>query len=213
MARLSRNAPPALPIAPPEYTAGYMGQLLNVLRLFFNTLFNFQQQLGGDIGGSYIRTPYGQFSNTGTLTFSAADTPQTYSFTQEDYANGMHYEVADGIHVDNSGLYNYQYSVQLENSAAQEQEVTIWLQVNDVDLPNTASKFGVPLKHGAINGYTIAVCNFYVELTGGDHVSLRASTSSTSVVMDAYAASTVPYTRPAVPSVVATLTFVSALET
>lgn len=40
---LFNNAPPRLPAPPPEYDAAYMGQMLNVLNLFFQQVNAVQQ--------------------------------------------------------------------------------------------------------------------------------------------------------------------------
>ena len=70
----------------------------------------------------------------------------------------------------------------------------------------------VPPKHGSSDGYLIAACNFYVQLAANDSVSMYAAVEDTSVYMEAYAAQTAPpFAMPSIPSVVATLTFVSAV--
>jgi hypothetical protein len=56
----------------------------------------------------------------------------------------------------------------------------------------------------------IASLNFFVELSGGEYVEIVGSTTSTDVSLEAFGTSTSP-TRPAVPSVIATMTFVSNL--
>ena len=89
----------------------------------------------------------------------------------------------------------------------------IWLRVNGVDVPGTGSKFDVPPKHGSSDGYLIAACNFYVELQATDTVEMWAAVENTSVYMEAYAAQVSPFAMPAIPSVVATLSFVSNLAT
>ena len=60
MATLFRNAPliapepPRLPAAPVEYNATYQEQFLNVLRLYFNRLHNFEQLLTSEIGRAHV---------------------------------------------------------------------------------------------------------------------------------------------------------------
>ena len=104
-----------------------------------------------------------------------------------------------------------QFSAQFANTAAATHTAWIWLRVNGVDVPGTGSKFDVPPKHGSSDGYLIAACNFYVELQANDTVEMWAAVENTSVYMEAYAAQTVPFAMPSVPSVVATLSFVSNL--
>jgi len=210
MARLTVGTQPSLPIPANDYKATYFNQLLNTLRLFFNTIINFQRTLASDTGGSYIKTPYGAFSSLVNQTPAAADTPQVVSLEVTDYSNAMT-NSAGRVTVDASGLYNYQMSVQFENANTAIKEATVWLRVNGADAPATASQISVTSKHGSINGYVIFACNFFIELTGGDYVEMWWSAASTDVIMEAYAASTSPFTRPAIPSVVATLSFVSAV--
>ena len=60
-------------------------------------------------------------------------------------------------------------------------------------------------------GFVIAACNFYVSLTAGDYVEMWAAVDDVAVTFDATAAQTSPFAMPAIPSVVATLSFVSRL--
>jgi len=57
------------------------------------------------------------------------------------------------------------------------------------------------------------VCNFYVEAQAGDTVEMWAAVSNTAVTFDATAAQTSPFVMPSIPSVVATLSFVSNVLT
>jgi hypothetical protein len=81
--------------------------------------------------------------------------------------------------------------------------------VNGVDVAGTGSKFDVTAKHGGVDGFVIAACNFYVELSPTDTVEMWAAVDSVAVTFDAAAAQTSPFAMPAIPSVVATLTYVS----
>ena len=211
MSRLQFQAPPNLPIPGKDYEPSYLNRLLGVLRLYFNTLFNFQKQISGEVGGSYIKTPYGAFSSTTNQTVSAADTPTRVSFDTEEAVNGTYHVAGDGLHITYPGVYNVQFSVQFENSTTSIHEATIWIKQNGIDVPRTASIIAVPSKHGGINGYMIFAANFYVTAAAGDYVEMWWASTSTSLIMEAYAASTSPYTRPAIPSVALTISFVSAV--
>jgi hypothetical protein len=67
--------------------------------------------------------------------------------------------------------------------------------------------------HGGTPGFVIAAANFYVSLESGDYVEMFAAVSDVNVTFDATAASTSPFAMPLIPSVVATLSFVSSLST
>lgn len=206
-----QQAPPALPLAPEEYTPAYQNGLIRILRLYFSTLFNFSNALVSSVGAGYLKTPSGQFSSIVSQTAAGADTPTRVAFEVTDYANEIYAVAGDGVHVNHPGVYNYQFSIQLENPTAQYVEVTIWLKQNGVDVPYTASKYAISIKHGAINGYLIVTCNFFISMAAGDYVELWWATTDALVIMEAYPAQTVPYACPGIPSAVATLSFVSCL--
>jgi hypothetical protein len=214
--RLRAIVAPRLPSAPVEYDAQQQEQLLNTLRLYFNQLGNAVSTLLGPIGGRFLSTPYGAFQRNADLLFAAANTAYIVPLDTTDMASGMYFLPGDGIHVEQAGVYNYQYSVQFANTDSQTHTAFLWFRVNGVDVPGTASKFDIPSKHGASDGYLIAACNFYVELKATDYVELWGAAdavegaSTDGVYFEAYPAQTTPFPRPTIPAVVATLTFVSS---
>lgn len=62
--------PPNLPLATNEYERRYIDQLNNVLRLYFNQLSNFNQQLVAQTGGALLRFPNGAFHQDGVTTLT-----------------------------------------------------------------------------------------------------------------------------------------------
>lgn len=66
--------PPNLPLATNEYERRYIDQLNNVLRLYFNQLSNFNQQLVAQTGGALLRFPNGAFHQDGATTLTAGIT-------------------------------------------------------------------------------------------------------------------------------------------
>jgi hypothetical protein len=208
--RVNNPVPPNLPLGPEQYERRYQDQYSNVLRLYFNQLKNSYGLVLGDRGGQYLQFPYAAIQRNTDLTFSL-NTPTQITFEQNDYLSGCTNDGTDGIHVQQAGIYNYQFSAQFANTNAGVQTAYIWLRVNGVDLDGTGSKFDVPSKHAGSDGYLIAACNFYVRLNAGDFVELYAAVANTSVYLEAYPAQTSPFAMPSIPSVVATLSFVSAL--
>lgn len=199
---------PALPLSPPDYDQIAAQRQNSVLRLYFNQIDSAVGALIGGTGGSYLSFPYAAIQRTTNKTFTA-NTATQITFDQNDYMNGCANDGTDGIHVDYYGIYNYQFSVQLANTDTQIHTAYIWLRKNGVDIDGTGSKFDVPSKHGTSDGYLIAACNFYVDLAPTDTIELWGAVSNSSVYAEAYAAQTTPFAMPAIPSVVATLTYVS----
>lgn len=212
MGRLIVPAPPRLPQAPLAYEQRHHSQHSDVLRLYFNQLGGNVAALAGVRGGEYLNNPYGAVQRTTNKTFTA-NTATQITFDQNDYLNGMENDGTDGIHVLQSGIYNYQFSVQLKNTDTQIHSAWIWLRKNNVDVLGTGSKFDVISSHGGTPGYIIAACNFFVDAVANDTIEMWAAVSNTSVTFEAAAAQTSPFAMPAIPSVVATLSFVSNVLT
>lgn len=210
MPRLTTAAPPRLPVAPLEYQRQFHDQHSDVLRLYFNQLNGNVNTLLSPLGARFLDFPYAAIQRNTSKTFTA-NTATQITFDQNDFMNGCTNDGTDGIHVAQSGLYNYQFSVQLKNTDSQIHSAWIWLRVNNVDVAGTGSKFDVISSHGGTPGYIIAAANFYVQLMGGDTVEMWSAASNTAVTFDAIAAQTSPFPMPSIPSVVATLTFVSQI--
>jgi len=210
--QLQTVSPPRLPAAPVEYSQRYGDDLTNILRLYFNQLNNGLAAVLAPEGGKYINTVYAAIQRTTDVSFTA-NTATQVTFDQNDFLNGTTNDGTDGIHVAQAGIYNYQFSVQLKNTDTQIHSAWIWLRVNGVDVAGTGSKFDVTAKHGGIDGYVIAACNFFVQLAATDTVEMWAAVDNTAVTFDAAPAQVSPFVMPAIPSVVATLSFVSSVLT
>lgn len=154
--------------------------------------------------------PRGAFQNDTDQTFSAIDTPTVVAFNTVDSAYGFSL-ASNKVTITNAGTYNIQFSLQFANMDTQIQEVTIWLRKNGTNVVGTGSKYAVTNHHGSVDGYLIAVANFFVDVAANDYIELMAATSSTQVYLERYTASTTPYARPSVPSSVITFTLVSPL--
>lgn len=205
-------AAPSLAIAPPEWDTRFQEQYSNTLRLYFNQISRLLQQLAGPQGGYHISTPHAAVSRTTDRTF-AANTATLVTFDTNDFLLGTSNDGTDGIVVSKAGIYNYQFSIQFANTDTQIHQAYVWLRVNGVDVPGTASKFDVPSKHGSGDGYLIGAANFYVQLDPGDYVSMYAAVADVGVYFEAYPAQTTPFAHPSIPAAVATLSFVSAPAT
>lgn len=65
---------PRLPAAPIEYSAQYQEQFINILRLYFNQLQNFNQLFTTNTGGALLQFPNGAFHQDGTTTLTSGIT-------------------------------------------------------------------------------------------------------------------------------------------
>jgi len=210
---LSRIAAPSLPLATREYSQQYIDQLNNVLRLYFNRLDNLLAQLVTSTGGAGIRLPYGAFQDSTDQVAVSTTVAYPVTFNTTDFSNGVTVASNSRITVANAGLYNLQFSIQLTNTTNATQDVDIWFRVNNTNVANSNSRFGLaPRKSVGDPYHIIAALNYFVSLNATDYVEIVWRTTDTGVSIEQYPASASP-TRPAVPSAIATLSFVSALPT
>jgi hypothetical protein len=153
--------------------------------------------------------PYGAFQDTTDQSIATITATANISLDTTDYSLGT--SLVDGykIKVDYSGLYNVQFSIQFANDDSQIQDVDIWFKKNGSDVAGSNSKFSIDDKHGSVKGHLIAALNFNIELAKDDYVSLAWATSSVDVTVEHLAAQTSP-TRPATPSAIVTIQYLSA---
>lgn len=210
--RLQTTVAPRLSDAPRQYDARAQDYLNNVLRLYFNQIDADFGGLLSDVGGRFLSSPYAAVQRTTNKTFTA-NTATEVTFDQNDFLNGCANDGTDGITVSYAGIYNYQFSVQWSNTDAQAHDAWIWLRINSADVAGTASQFTVPSSHGGVDGHLIAAANFFVSLQAGDKIKMMAAVNNVAVFMEALAAQSSPWVMPAIPSIVATLTFVSSPPT
>ena len=202
---------PNLPISPLNYTQEYINQLLNILRLYFNQLDNMGLLLAGQ-GGAFLNNPYGAFSSFVDQT-TTANTATLMTLNTTDFANGVSIS-SSKITVVNPGIYNLQFSAQFQNTDNQIQDISIWLKQNGVDIVGSTGFVSIPARKSASAGeeaHEIIGWNYYVSMNAGDYIEIYWSTTLASVTIQTYAAGTGPV-RPSTASVVATLSFVSALN-
>jgi len=206
---LNRVVAPRLPAATNQYDPNYINQLNNVLRLYFNQLDNIIGQLSTSGGVVGVRFPYGAFSSDQDQT-TTANTATLMTLNTTDFSNQVSIS-SSKITVANAGIYNLQFSVQLENSNNAPQDVYIWLKQNGTDITGSTGKVGMPARKSPGDPFHgIYGWNYFVSMTAGQYIEIYWSTTSANVTIQFYPASGTP-TKPATQSVVATMSFVSAL--
>jgi hypothetical protein len=214
---LNQAVAPRLPAATPEYDVNYINQLNNVLRLYFNQLDNIlgQMKTATDgtfkIDGSGIRLPYGAFSSNQSQT-TTANTATLMTLNTTDFSNGVSI-ASSKITVTKPGIYNLQFSVQVQNLDNAPQDLFIWLKQNGTDIVGSTGKVGLPARKNPGDPFhDIKGWNYYLSMAANDYVEIYWSPTIATVTIEYYAASGTP-TKPSTQSVVATMSFVSALAT
>jgi hypothetical protein len=158
---------------------------------------------------SNIALPYGAWQDSTDQ--SAANTTTAYPITYNtiDYENGVTLVSGSRLKAAYSGLYNVQFSFQLSNLANSTEDVSIWFRKNGTDIPKSNTDFGLaPRKNASDPYHVVAAMNFFVDLAKDDYVEIVWSTTNTLVTIDAKPTRTSP-TRPATPSAIVTMQYVS----
>lgn len=148
---------------------------------------------------------YGAFSDTTLQTAASINTAYAMTFNTTDSSNGVSIgSPSSRLVVDNQGVYNVQFSAQLDETSGGTANVYIWLRKNGTNVPNTAST--VSLQGTAAR--TVAAWNFIIQLEPTNYVELMWATDTTNARILAASATSV---WPAIPSVICTITQVNNL--
>ena len=211
---------PNLLIAPVAYAQTYQDQLNNALRLYFNRVDNGLFSLLNVNGGGYLSFPHIAASDSTDQYAGGNNTPTVINWNTLDSGSGWTLNAPGSATADVSGVYKITYSAQLVNTDNAIHNATFWLKVNNVNVVNSATIFSIPARKSAgVPSYITAYSEVTFAVNGGDEIELYWATEKAynttgpvdGVYIYADIAQTVPYARPAVPSVIGSITFISRL--
>ena len=203
---------PKLGTSGDAYSAVLQNQNNSVLNTFFIRLVNAINSAFGIRGGKFLNNPYGAFQDSTDQTAANTTTAYPVTFNTTDFSNGVTIASNSRITVAETGIWNCQFSLQLTNTTNASQDVDIWFRKNGTNIANSNSRFGfAPRKDASDPYHTIAALNFFVSLNATDYVEIMWRPTDVGVIIEHYAAGTSP-TRPAIPSAIVTMSFVSNLS-
>ena len=210
--QLQTPAVPDLPNPQDRYDRLTVAQTNGALRTFFLKLTNALQSLASPRGGRFLNNPYGAFQDSTDQTAANTTTAYAITFDTTDFNNGITLSNSSRLNVAQAGIYNIQFSVQLVNTTNASIDIDIWFRKNGTNIDKSNSRFGLaPRKSAGDPFHLIGAMNFFVSLDTNDYIELMWRTSDVGAYIEHYAASSTP-TRPSIPSVIATVTFVSNLS-
>jgi hypothetical protein len=207
--RIIVPASPSLPLGTDQYERRYQDQFTNILRLYFNQIQNALAELFSDAGGKYVAFPHGAFSSDQDQT-AIVNTATLMTLNTTDFASGISINNSE-ITVTNAGIYNLQFSAQFQNTDTAFQDVYIWLKQNGTDITGSTGFVSIPNRHAGTDGHSIVGWNYFLSMNANDYIEIYWSVPNVAVSIQHLAASGTP-TKPSTQSVVATLSFVSALS-
>jgi hypothetical protein len=211
---------PNLLVAPIVYDQRYVDQLTNALRLYFNQIDNGMGFLLSDSGGSSLSLPHIAASDSTDQLATAANTPTEVKWNTLESGLGWTLNAPGTATATVPGVYTIRYSLQFANTDNAQHDAAVWLKVNTVDVPRSATVFSIPARKSAgVFSYVCAYSEATFEVETGDTIALYWATdqafivspSTAGVYIEHLAAQSSPYARPAVPSAIGSITFVSRL--
>lgn len=144
---------------------------------------------------------YGSFYDSTTQTNAGATAENIIQIGSTYEADGVVINNGDEITVNNAGVYNLQFSAQFEKGSGPDTYVQLWLKKNGSNVADSNTEFEI--HHN--NGTYVPAWNFVLSLNAGDYLQLVWHSSETSVQLLAQGTGSSP-TRPAIPSIIVTLT-------
>lgn len=143
---------------------------------------------------------YGTFYDTTTQTAAAINTAYAVTFNSTDLSFGVSTGTpASRIYVESEGIYNFQFSLQLDKVSGGVGLFYLWARINGVDQANSATQIRIQ----GNNAESVAAWNFVYRMNAGDYFELMWSVDTTDIEIKAFTAAP---PVPDIPSVLLSVT-------
>jgi hypothetical protein len=150
---------------------------------------------------SSIQSYYLSAYHTASLTTVAQNTPYSMSFSSTDFSSGITIggPIRNQIQISNTGIYDIQFSAQVDKTSGTTVNGYIWLAKNGTNVPETNTQITLA---GGQSDAQVAAWNFYVSASAGDYYELRYGADQTNFRIHY---NTSPTVGPDIPSVILTV--------
>lgn len=218
---------PALPLPPRQYDVLSATDQIRVLRLYFNLLDNFLTNtvlgaLNGGADGNGITFPHIAASDSTDQIAGGNNTATGVKWNTLESGFGWTLNSPGSATAAVAGVYRITFSLQFINTANAIHYATVWLKVNTNDVANSSTIFTIPARKSSSpgeEGYLAAYSEATFSVGVGDEIELywatdlagNPTTPTNGVYMFHDAAQTSPFARPAIPSAIGSITYVSAI--
>jgi hypothetical protein len=140
---------------------------------------------------------YGEFTKTGTVSPAVVNTSYAVTWDNTEIANGISIVSSSQITVAESGLYQFDVTLQLSSGNSSDKTVRFWFKKNGTNIANTTRIATVNIN----NGFTPIAMSEFFSLAAGDYIELWWQANSTAVSLTTNAAGgTAPNDYPAAPA-------------
>jgi len=143
---------------------------------------------------------YGEFTKTSDQTPAATNTAYALTFDNTETAEGVSIgSPASRIVVAQSGLYQFDATIQISSSNSSDKNVWAWFRKNGTDIANTARIVTINVN----GGYVPVTLSEFFSLADNDYIEIMFAASNTAITVDNVAATAF---APAAPAVVLSVT-------
>lgn len=207
--QLENPAPPTLGYPTEVYERRHFNENNGSLTIYFKKLASVLGSLFGPRGGRFMNNPCGAFQDSTDQTAASTTAAYAVTFNTTDFSNGVTLASGSRLTVTDAGIWNCQFSIQFKNTTNDSQDVEIWFKKNGTNIDNSNSRFALPARKSSGDpSHLIAAMNFFASMNSTDYLEIMWRVSDVGVSIEHYAAGTSP-TRPATPSAIVTMSFVS----
>ena len=151
---------------------------------------------GADASPRYFLNAF----DTTTQTNPSAASGNAFAYNTVVDSRGVSVVSGTMIQVANSGVYNIQFSAQLEKSSANKEDVDIWLAKNGVGVPWSATTIVVE----GSSDRQVAAWNFFLSMDSNEYAQLLWHSDDLNVVALAASGHAAP-AHPDIPSIILTV--------
>jgi len=123
-------------------------------------------------GFSWVPRPYGVYFDTTEQTSSSSTGSYKINFNNTVTSRNLTLQSGSQFHVQHSGLYNVQFSIQFINSDTAEHAADVWLKIDGANYDSTRSRVTIPKKHGSFDGSHILSLNIIPEIQARSYFEL-----------------------------------------
>jgi len=199
---------PNLMLAKEEYGMNSEELFRNQLRLYFNQLDAMSRDLLTGAGGQNIDFPHIVAYYDADQFATADDTPTRVLWNNAPDVSGFTLNIDNTATAQYDGTYKIEYRLQAVNTENVALDVNVWLQVNGVNVPDSATKYTVPARKSAgVYSYNILASFVSWASLENDNFALYWATEQAydsgvqdGIYLEAIAAQTSPYALPETPS-------------
>ena len=147
---------------------------------------------------------YGSFTSNVTQTNPVASVARAFSADTTEINNGVILSANTRFVVQNAGVYNIQFSAQLQQINNADSAISIWFRKNGTDIPRSNTELSIDKNQGGASKL-VAAWNIVESFTANQYIEIMWSSPDTGMEILWQNTQTGP-TRPSTPSLIVTVT-------